>query len=653
MIYLVSNQIKIPEDYSDRIQPLDIESSRQMIRSWPVVQFDTETTGLDCHICKLRSLQFGYKDFKSDAETQIVVDCLSIQPEEYRDVIESSYLIGHNLKFDLEFLFNHKIVPLNLYDTMICEQILYLGYEPKKVKFNLGAVLQRYTGIEIDKSFQKQIATKGLTIEGILYSAQDVRHLQDIRKGQMTVAEYRKCTRAFTVENRAVPAIAYLEWCGIHIDVQKWKDKMTFDKKEMQDYIDKLNDYVRQHPVLSQKYVSTTVQGNLFSDTDTKPEVLIEWSSPAQVVPVFQALGFHTTTFDKEKQKDKNSVMEKLISTQKGIDDNFLDLYFGYKGAEKNVCTYGQNFLNLINPKTNRLHTIFSQLGTVTGRMSSGSTQRNKDLAAYKLIHSENVKYVNLQNLPSREPYGTMCRSSFTSQEGNVFVSCDYSAEESRVQAAVWEEKTLLDAFEHGIDTHNLYAKLCFPEELKDVDVRDVKKLHPELRQKAKSAEFAVAYGSDGTSIAANIGMPVEKARAMVTNLIAGMPGMSKFQKTASKFIRKNGYVMTNTITGHRVYWPEWASWKAFDDALDENFWQEYNSCHKGTGDYVDKQMIAYRKAKHTWFGKNVLNYPIQGGSAVVLKQAMADLFEWIVKNNYFGTILFCVAVHDRQICCA
>jgi len=53
----------------------------------------------------------------------------------------------------------------------------------------------------------------------------------------------------------------------------------------------------------------------------------------------------------------------------------------------------------------------------------------------------------------------------------------------------------------------------------------------------------------------------------------------------------------------------------------------------------------------HDWFEKNVLNYPIQGGSAIVMKQAAADLFEWVVKNNLFGKVLFCVFVHDELDC--
>ena len=492
MIYLVSDTIDALS--MDGVINTSVESSIKQIKSWPVVQFDTETTGLDPHVCRLTSLQFGYKDFKTNEYTQIVVDCNSVKPEEYKEVIESSYLIGHNLKFDLEFLFNHGIVPLDVYDTMICEQTLYIGYKPGKVSMKLNDVLFRHTGIELDKSFQKEIATKGLTKEGIIYAAHDVMYLQDIRKTQMLLAESRKCVNAFTVENRFVPAIAYLEWCGVHLDEKKWKEKMQSDEKKLDESLKKLNEYVVSSTKLNTKFVSTVTQPSLF-DTDGSsyaPECLVDWNSPKQVIPVLQELGFNTKTKDKKSKQEKDSALEKLITTQKGIDDTFLDLYFTYKGAEKKVSSYGQGHLNLINPNTGRLHTTFHQIGTVTGRMSSGSRNKNRDLARLKGMKPDEIGFVNMQNLPARGEEGKITRACFTATEGNAFISCDYSAEESRVQADVWEEKSLLNAFSNGIDTHNLYAKLCFPDELIDVDVGDVKKMRPDLRQKAKSAEFII-----------------------------------------------------------------------------------------------------------------------------------------------------------------
>ena len=650
MIYLVSNSIDISG--MPDVQKISVQDSLAMIASWPVVQFDTETDGLDCHVCRLISMQFGYKDFHTDEKTQIVVDCLSIDPKEYKNTLESKLLIIHNGKFDLQFLYNYAIVPLTVYDTMICEQTLYLGYKPGFVSMSLASVLNRHTGIELDKSFQKQIARKGLTREGIRYAASDVVYLQDIRKAQMEIARSRNCVNAFTVENRFVPAIAYLEWCGVHLDKEKWKAKMERDRQEMNECKRKLDEYVVSHTKLREKFTSTYTQLSLFSDPDISISPCnVNWDSWQQVVPVAQELGFDTRTLDKKTKRERDSVDEKQLSVQKGIDDTFLKLYFDYKGAVKNVTSYGQTHLNLINPNTGRLHTEFKQIGTVTGRMSSGSNAKNRDLANLKNLPASEVGFVNLQNLPARGEYGKIARACFTAEDGNCFISSDFSSEESRIQADVWNEKSLLDAFEHGIDTHNLYAKLCFPEELKDIDVRDVKKKRPDLRQAAKSAEFATSYGSDGSAIASSLGLSVEKTRAMVAGILKGMPGMAKFKKDTGKFLKEHGYIVINEQTGHRVYWPEWASWKAVEDRFDRDFWEDYRMYHQGTDDDVAQMVRKHMREGHDWFGKNILNYPIQGGGAVILKQAVADYFKWIVQHDYFGKIKLCVLIHD-EVCC-
>ena len=490
MIYLVSDSIDVSG--MENVQKLSLADSIALLSAWPVIQFDTETTGLDPHVCRLTSMQFGYKDFKTGEHDEIVVDCNSIDPVFYRMVIEHGYLIGHNLKFDLQFLYNYKIVPLNVYDTMICEQTLYLGYKPGSVSMSLANVLNRHTGIELDKSFQKQIAKKGLTKEGIVYAANDVVYLQDIRRSQITIAKGRSCEKAFIVENRFVPAIAYLEWCGVHLDEDKWKAKMENDEKFRAECKQALDRYVTHHTGLGSAFVSTYTQLDLFQETDTTSSCSVNWDSPAQVVPVCQKLGFDTKTMDKKTKRVKDSVEEKQLSHQKGIDDEFLKLYFEYKGADKTVNSYGQGHLNLINPNTGRLHTVFHQIGTVTGRMSSGSKATNQDLARLKHLPAKDVGFVNLQNLPARGEQGKITRSCFTAEDCNCFISSDFSSEESRVQADVWNEKSLLDAFANGIDTHNLYAKMCFPDELIDVDVGDVKRKRPDLRQKAKSAEFTI-----------------------------------------------------------------------------------------------------------------------------------------------------------------
>ena len=644
MIYLVSN--KIDASSIKDVTKISAEESIDIISRWPVVQFDTETTGLDPHVCNLTSMQFGYHDFKTGKDIQIVVDCNSVDPLLYRRTIENSYLVGHNLKFDLEFLYNFGITPLHVYDTMICEQVLYLGYKPGTVSYSLHDVLYRYTGVELNKSFQKSIATKGLTPEGIIYAANDVVHLQDIRKAQITIAKERNCLNAFTVENRFVPAIAYLEWCGIHLDENKWRAKMQKDKEAAEKYLDELNKYVESHTQLTDKFTTTSTQLDLFvpESVSCTPKCSVDWDSPYQVVPVFQQLGFNTKMMDKKTKQDRDSVLKNVITNQKGVADDFVEIYFKYKEASKRVSAFGQTHLNQINPNTGRIHTSFKQIGTVTGRMSSGSGEKNYDLAKVKWLKPKDVTYCNLQQLPR----DAETRGCFTSQEGNIFVSCDYSAEESRVQADVWNEKRLLDAFANGIDTHNLYAKMCFPEELKDVDVRDVKKVRPDLRQNAKFFEFELSYGGRGAETAKKLGLDMEQALQNVANVLKEMPGMVAYKKKAARFVYDHGYLVINEKTGHRIYWPEWAEWKAMEDRFDRRFWDDYRMYHKGTGDEVAQMVRQHMSQGNTWFEKNVLNYPIQGGSAIVMKQAAADLFEWVVRNNYFGKVLFCVFVHDE-----
>ena len=653
MIYLVSNDIDTSK--MEGIEKLSLKESLDILTQWPVVQFDVETTGLDPHICKLTSMQFGYKHFQTGEHTEIVVDCNSIDPAEYKNAIENQYLIGHNLKFDLKYLYNHNIVPLNVYDTMVIEQLLYLGYKPGKVTMNLHDVLFRHTGIELDKSMQKNIAKAGLTEEGIRYAANDVVYLQDIRKSQMTTGKERKCLNAFTVENRFVPAIAYLEWCGIHLDEEKWKAKMEKDAQYLTATRKALDEYVMTNTKLNTKFVTTFSQPSLWDPNPSfTPECSVEWDSPKQVVAVAKELGFNTEKRDKKTGRIGDSVDENTLTNQKGIDDQFLKLYFDYKGAAKVVSSYGQGHLNLINPNTGRLHTEFNQFGTVTGRMSSGGGddsekgKENKELALLKGLPADEVRFVNLQNLPARGEEGKITRACFTATEGNLFISSDFSAEESRVSANVWNEASLLDAFEQGIDTHNLYAKIFFPEELKDIDVKDVKKLRPDLRQSAKYLEFEAAYGGKGYASASKLGLDTQTVLESMGQLQKVMKGMAKYKKDTGKFLKEHGYIVINPITGHRIYWPGWAEWKAVDDTFDKNFWDDFRIYHQGTGDEVCQKLNAHRKKGEPWLEKNVLNYPIQGGSAIVLKQAAADLFEWVVKNGYFNKILFCVFVHDE-----
>ena len=334
--------------------------------------------------------------------------------------------------------------------------------------------------------------------------------------------------------------------------------------------------------------------------------------------------------------------MEKVLTPQKGIDDTFLKLYFDYQGYYKVCNSFGQGHLDAINPKTGRIHTNYKQLGAASGRMSCGGGL-DEDLSNYKGLPKKSCKMLNMQQLPHDE----FTRSCFISEENNLYISCDYSAQEGRVQGDIYQDEAILKMYREGIDGHSMYAKIFFKEELKDIDVHDIKKLRPDLRTKAKGPEFALAYGGSYTTIMASLGCSEEEALTIVKNYEEGFAGTTAFAKKGSAFVRTNGYILMCPLTGHRMYWWDHSKWKERQQSFTQEFWEDYRENHKGTGDEIAELVRMHFKAGSK-YDRLARNAPAQGTSSIMTKHAVIDIFNWIIDNNYFGKILCCALVHDE-----
>lgn len=445
MIYLVTRNQELLDN--DVYKIISVDESLHLLSKYKMFQADSETDGRDAHINKLLLFQLG----SIDKNFQIVIDCTTIDIKVYKDVLESSWLIFQNGKFDLQFLYNYSIIPRKIYDTMIVEQLLYLGYLPEYkdslngISYSLQDIAKRRLNIYIDKTIRGQIQWRGIDTKVIMYAASDVIYLYDIMQLQIKECKEKDCLKGAKLECNFVPVMAYLEWCGIHLDIDKWKLKMTKDKINLDNAIKDLNNFVISNPDLKE-FTYINLQGNLFEGFDTTPKCTINWASSSQVVPLLKKLGFNTTIEDKKTGEDKDSAMEKVLKKQKGINDEFLKLYLGkgeegdddyyagYNGSAKVVTSFGQNHLNAINPNTNRIHTQYWQLGADTGRMSCGSKDNNNDLAKLKHLpinpsplqkkDGKACPYPNMQQLPSDK----ITRSCFTAMDGNYWCSCDYSA---------------------------------------------------------------------------------------------------------------------------------------------------------------------------------------------------------------------------------
>lgn len=417
MIYLVSKQKSLFEDSS--IKEISLEDSLLLMKDWNMVEFDTETMGRDAHLCDILCMQFG----NIEGDIQVVVDTTTVSPLCYKELLETKYIIGQNLKFDLQFLYKYKIIPRKVYDTMIVEQLLHLGWPSGSISYSLKEIAWRRLGINIDKTVRGEIIWRGLDTKVIMYAAGDVKYLGDILHSQVKDCKKQDLVKAAQIECDFVPAIAYLEWCGIHLDQDKWKAKMVKDKANLDKAKAALDAFVTSNPNYS-NYTFINREGSLWEGFDLTPKCTINWSSSQQVVKFAKELGFDTQVKDKKTGEDKDSVLEKHLKTQKGINDEFLKLYFAYQEYAKVVTSFGQGHLNAINPKTDRIHTIYKQLGAASGRMSCGSQQPNTDLAKLKGISAKDCTYPNIQQLPSDDD----TRGAFTAPTGYKWVSCDFSA---------------------------------------------------------------------------------------------------------------------------------------------------------------------------------------------------------------------------------
>lgn len=659
MIYVVTNQIELFKN--DSFEIITKEQALDMISKCNVLQYDCETTGTcpEGNLDKIICFQIGSKKY----DFQIVIDNPYVTPEYFKEPLQKAALVGQNLKFDIKFLYNYGIIPTKVYDTMIVEQLLYLGYPAGKIKFGLDSLVERYLPDQkMSKEVRGQIIWRGLDFEVIKYAAHDVELLEDIMWKQVAECKKKQCLKGAELECSFVPVIAYLEWCGIHLDEGKWREKMKSDSENLEKCRKVLDNWLIEQSFSKTEKVKTIVnyktvtvpmvsrntQGDLFNGFDLDYKCNVNWDSSKQVVAVAKLLGFNTSVISKTTGKESDSVLEKHLKAQKGINDEFLKMYFDYKEFSKVTTTYGQGHINQINPITSNIHTEYWQLGAMSGRMSCGSNKANITLAKYKGISPKDCTYANMQQLPADEK----TRSCFTAHKGNLIVSCDWSSLEARLGADIYNEHSMIKEYLEGSgDMHSLMAIVFFGDKMEpNITTKEVKKKYPNLRKAAKSPEFLIQFGGGAQGLATQLAISEEEAQKYVDSYYNKFSGIAEFKKKGSKFVREYGYVLMNSYTGHKMYWWDHKEWLNRQNSFTKEFWDNYKLYHKGTGDSIAVEVSKHFKAASKW-DRMALNGPTQGTGVNCLKLASYRLFKWIVDNNYFNKIKISALVHDEIVC--
>jgi DNA polymerase-1 len=197
-----------------------------------------------------------------------------------------------------------------------------------------------------------------------------------------------------------------------------------------------------------------------------------------------------------------------------------------YRSLTKLFGTYFEGLKNALKLKGDgRIHTIYKQAETQTGRLSSIEP--------------------NLQNIPIRTEEGRELRKVFVADPQCVLLSCDYSQIELRVLAEMANVENLIDAFTIGKDIHTHTASLIFGKD----------SISSEERRQAKAVNFGIIYGKTAWGLAEDLHIPPKQAEAFIANYFANYPQIKAFMDNTIEKAVTDGYV--KTMFNRRRYIPE------------------------------------------------------------------------------------------------
>jgi DNA polymerase-1 len=328
-------------------------------------------------------------------EEVVVFDLFRVPPEVLRPLFGEAgpVLVGHNLKFDLAFLLALGLwegTGKRLWDTGLTHQVL-------TASSRMPALKDLVPGL--DKTLQASDWGGELTEAQVQYAALDAWATLSLYRGQREEARRLGVSRVVALENRALPAVAWMEAVGVPFDPALWEKAAKEADKEADKEAERKKE----------------------SLLESLPK-RVEWDSPAQVLAYLKAEGLPV-----------EDTREETLAAYR--DHPIVAALLAYREASKRVSTYGQDWVRKW-VKGGRLYPSWKQIGAETGRMACSSP--------------------NLQQVP-RDP---ALRRAFRPGPGRVLIKADYSQIELRLAAAIAKDRRMLEAFTKGEDLHRLTASL-------------------------------------------------------------------------------------------------------------------------------------------------------------------------------------------------
>ena len=439
------------------------------------------------------------------------------------------------------------------------------------------------------KNIKYILAELGLAIEGTVFDVQlahylldaEMRHTFDYVCSSLLGFEPDNSTAQAAALWQLYPIMAArmkdaelldiyneIELPLVDVLIDMEKEGVRIDVEALRQYAAKLTD--ERNAIEEQIY---TLAGERFNISSPKQlgEVLYERLKVTDRPPRTATKQYSTAEEVLQKLADRHPVIPLILE---------------YRSISKLVGTYLDSFPKLINPAAGRLHTVYNQTVTATGRLSSSNP--------------------NLQNIPIRTERGREIRRAFVARdEEHLLLAADYSQIELRIIASLAKDEHMLHAFNSGFDIHAATAAKIYHLPMVEVG--------KDQRRNAKSVNFGIVYGISAFGLSEQLGIPRKEAAALIDEYFAQYPDIQAFIERSKQFAREHGYA--RTLLGRRRYLPD------------------INSRNASARSFAER---------------NAVNMPIQGTSADMIKLAMVHIHHELQRRGLRTKMI--LQVHDELV---
>ncbi len=362
----------------------------------------------------------------------------------------------------------------------------------------------------------------------------------------------------FDVELPLVEVLMSMEQEGVRIDtaaLRQYSARLSAERATLEQEI----------------YQMAGVEGFNIASSKQLGEVLYEKMKITDKPPRTATRQYSTSEEVLNKLADTHPIIGKILE---------------YRSLSKLISTYLDSFPNLINPATGRLHTIYNQTVTATGRLSSSNP--------------------NLQNIPIRTARGREIRKAFVPRGSDYLImAADYSQIELRIIASLAGDEHMIAAFANGDDIHAITAAKIYHVPLEEVSA--------EQRRNAKSVNFGIIYGISSFGLSEQLHIPRKEAATLIDDYFKQFPKIKEYIDKNVAFAHEHGYAQT--LLGRRRYLYEINSRNA---------------------------------AARSFSERNAVNMPIQGTSADMIKIAMNRICAELSRLRLRSKMI--LQVHDELV---